>query len=202
VEVAGIELVPTAWTLRNPLLASTTRRLPSRPVGSRWVRLLTPSTGPGASAGPDPSGRLGQVGQSDPSSVQGVATAPCDPVGDHVEQRGRMRTSQLRNCQISNRIGKTVRDLLSEFQRASFPSRPAQRVVTGARCAERLAPRSGPLGYQTRCQRGSGVHASSASAPRPGSCARSSATNRGWTSGHSRFCLDAPSTDRRHVSIE
>jgi len=48
VEVAGIELVPTVGTRRIRLVASTTRRFPAGPIGSRWVRLLTPSTAPSA----------------------------------------------------------------------------------------------------------------------------------------------------------
>jgi len=43
-EVAGIEPVPTVWNHRNPVVASTNRRVPSGLVGSRGVRLLTQST--------------------------------------------------------------------------------------------------------------------------------------------------------------
>jgi len=44
VEVAGIEPVRTVGTRRDPSVASTTYLVPSGPIGSRWVRPLTPST--------------------------------------------------------------------------------------------------------------------------------------------------------------
>lgn len=44
VEVAGIEPVRTFGKPRKPLDSSTKSREPSDPVGSLWVRLLTPST--------------------------------------------------------------------------------------------------------------------------------------------------------------
>jgi hypothetical protein len=44
VEVAGIEPVRTVWNHREPLVSRTNSPEPGGPVGTRWVRRLTPST--------------------------------------------------------------------------------------------------------------------------------------------------------------
>ncbi len=58
----------------------------------------------------------------------------------------------------------------------------------------------GSPGYQTRCQLSGGSHDASTSAPRPGSAARSRATNSGWARGHALLPYGFPSTRPRQTA--